>query len=629
MKSKSETKGWRFYLRLVSILLFLSGLAILAIFVVPCTRSVPIDGPKASDFCLQDPRDQGMVVLSELLGKNKAVVLVFLGTECVLNNQFLPILIEMHEEYGGKGVAFVGVNSNSQDSRESVAAHARRNAIPFPIVKDPGNKVADQLGARRTPEAFVVDSSGIIRYQGRIDDQFGIGYSRAGKPIRRDLAIALDEVLAGKAVSVSRTEVAGCCIGRVAKPKEHGSITYAKQVSRILQKNCQECHRPGQVAPMSLLTFDDALSWSDMIREVVSQGRMPPWYADPHFGKFKNDRRLSDEDKETLLSWIDNGTPRGDDQDLPPPRRFREAPDGWRIGTPDLIVSMPTPFEVPAKTPEGGVPYQYIEVDPGFKEDRWVQRAEVHAGAPEVVHHALLFANMGEIYPSPMPGSLLVSAAPGETPMDLPDGFAKKVPAGAKLVFQMHYTPNGKAQRDQTSVGLVFAKKPPRHHVVTSPIYNLKFFSLIDRIPAGADNYQIEGDYVFRHDTHLLNFAPHMHLRGKDFLYEAIYPDGRKETLLSVPQYNFWWQSVYFLAEPLAIPQDTKLHCIAHFDNSAKNPNNPDPTKNVYWGYQTWEEMMLGWFDYYLDEEDPSQSSPDKKSSVSEGNREKGRGDTQ
>lgn len=612
-KSKSATKGLRFYLRSFSILLILCVLGILGILWYFRIEPFHFEGRKAADFCLQDPRDQGMVVLSDLLRENKAVVLVFLGTECVLNNQFLPVLIELHEEYSSKGVAFVGINANTQDSRESVAEHARRNAIPFPVVKDVGNKVADQLEARRTPEAFIVDSNSIIRYQGRIDDQFGIGYVRTGKPTRRDLAIALDEVLAGKTVSVPRTEVSGCCIGRVAKPKEDGPITYAKQVSRILQKNCQECHRPGQIAPMSLMTFDDALAWSDTIREVVTQGRMPPWYADPRYGKFSNDCRLSKEDKETLLDWIDNGTPRGDDKDLPPPRRY---PEDWTIGKPDLIVSMPTPYDVPAKAPVAGIPYQYITVDPGFKEDRWVQRAEIRPGAPSVVHHSVVFVQTEKVFEPNASGAVLCGAAPGECPLDLPDGLAKKIPAGAKLVFQMHYTPNGKAQRDQTSVAIVFAKKPPRHRVITVPIYNLKFLYLLDRIPAGADNYKMESEHTFWHDSHLLNFMPHMHLRGKDFLYEAIYPNGKKETLLSVPRYDFYWQSVYRLAEPLPMPKGTKLHCIAHFDNSAKNPNNPDPTKNVYWGYQTWEEMMTGWIDYYMDDENPMQPGKEEKSSI-------------
>ncbi len=568
--------------------------------------AVPVAARKAEDFRLQDPRDQGVVVLSDLLQKNKAVVLVFMGVECVINNQFVPVLIGLHKEYASKGIAFIGLNANSQDSRESVAVHARRNAIPFPIVKDAGNKVADQLGARRTPEAFIVDRTSTIRYQGRIDDQFGIGYARPGKPTRRDLAVALDEILAGKAVSVPRTEVAGCCIGRVAKPKADGQITYAKQISRILQKNCQECHRPGQIAPMSLLTFDDALAWSDTIREVISEGRMPPWYADPRYGRFSNDRRLSSKDKETLLAWIDNGTPRGDDKDLPPPRRF---PEGWKIGTPDLIVQMPTPFEVPAKASPDGIPYQYIEVDPGIKEDRWVQRAEIRPGAPSVVHHSVVFVlRPGEAFDYTSinePGAVLCGTAPGEMPLDLPEGLAKKIPAGSKLVFQMHYTPNGKAQRDQTSVGLIFATKPPRHRVITLPIYNQRFLWRLDRVPAGAENYRMDSEHVFGHDAHLLNFMPHMHLRGKDFLYEAIYPNGKKEILLSVPRYDFNWQSIYRLAEPLPMPKGTKLHCIAHFDNSDKNPNNPDPKKDAYWGWQTWDEMMTGWFDYYQDDEKP------------------------
>src|SRR5579884_105736 len=446
----------------------------------PSAEPSAVEVQKAADFRLQDPRNQEIVTLSALCEKNKAVVLVFLGVECPLSNQFVPILADLYKEYNRKGIAFVGINANAQDGRERVAVHARQHNIPFPVVKDTGNTVADQLGARRTPEAFVVDSSITIRYRGRIDDQFGIGFARPGKPTRRDLATALDEILAGKAVSVPRTEVSGCRIGRVAQPKADGRITYAKHVSRILQKNCQECHRPGRIGPMALLTFDDALAWSDTIREVINEGRMPPWHADPRYGKFSNDRRLSEEDKETLLAWLDNGTPRGDDKDLPPPRRY---PKVWKIGEPDLILQMPKPFEVPAKAADG-IDYQYIMVDPGFKEDRWVQAAEIRPGAPAVVHHSVVLVQAGEKLDIRATGIVLCGFGPGEMPMELPEGLAKKVPAGAKLVFQMHYTPNGKAQSDQTCVGLVFAKKPPRHRVITAPIYNLKFLATLDHIPA-------------------------------------------------------------------------------------------------------------------------------------------------
>jgi peroxiredoxin len=566
-------------------------------------RAVPSPANrKAIEFRLKDPRDQRTVSLVDLKDK-KALVVVFLGAECPLSNLFLPVLADLHKEYEGKGIVFVGINANAQDGLERVATHARQHAIPFPVLKDVGNKVADQFGARRTPEAFVLDGTGKILYQGRIDDQFGIGYARPGKPTRRDLATALDEVLAGKPVSVAATSATGCLIGRVTKPKADGAVTYAKHVSRILQKNCQECHRPNQIGPMSLLSFDDAVGWSDTIREVVSEERMPPWHADPRYGTFKNDRRLSKEDRETLLTWIDHGTPRGDDKDLPPPRQF---PVGWTIGKPDLILKMPREFSVPARAPKNGIPYQFFTVDPGFKEDRWVQKAEAKPDASAVVHHIVVFiVPKGELLNPDAPGAVLCGTAPGDMPLNLEDGFAKKVPAGARLVFQMHYTPNGKPCRDQSSVALVFAKEKPRHRIFTKPIYNSSFITRFDKIPAGADNYKIEAEHVFPEDAHLMHFMPHMHLRGKDFLYEAIYPDGKKEVLLSVPHYNFGWQSVYRLAQPKAMPKGTKLHCVAHFDNSAKNPSNPDPTKTIFWGDQTWEEMMIGWIDYFLDDEKP------------------------
>jgi thiol-disulfide isomerase/thioredoxin len=554
------------------------------------------------EFALKDPRDNRLVSFADLK-THKAVVLVFLGTECPLSNAYLPVLAGVHREYADKKVAFVGVNSNRQDTPDHVAAHARDQAVPFPVVKDPGNRLADRLGARRTPEAVVLDGTGGVLYRGRIDDQFGIGYSRPGKPSRRDLAVALDAILAGKPVSLPKTAAAGCLIGRVVEPKKEGKVTFTRQVSRILQRHCQECHRPGQIGPMPLLSYDDAVSWVDTIREVVAKRRMPPWHADARFGEFANDRRLPDADREALLAWLDGGLPRGDEKDLPEPRNFAE---GWRIGKPDVVVKMSQAYEVPARTPRGGIPYKFFSVDPGFTEDRWVEKAEARPGSPSVVHHIVVFIHpKGEIFNPDAPGSVLCGTAPGDMPLQLPPGFAKKVPAGARLVFQMHYTPNGKAYRDQSEVGLRFADGKPQHRVVTKPVYNPAFLAHLDKIPARAKNYQTEAEHVFGQGCHLLAFMPHMHLRGKDFLYEAVYPDGRRQTLLSVPRYQFGWQSVYRCARPLAMPKGTRLHCVAHFDNSAANPNNPDPTREVYWGDQTWQEMMIGWIDYYRDAEFP------------------------
>jgi hypothetical protein len=353
---------------------------------------------------------------------------------------------------------------------------------------------------------------------------------------------------------------------------------------------------------MSLLTYDAAVSWAESIREAVGDGRMPPWYADPKHGKFANDRSLAKEDRETLLKWIADGTPKGDDKDLPPPRDW---PEGWTVGKPDLVITMPKPYKVPAEAPKGGVPYQHFSVKTNFKEDKWVVRAEAKPGAPEVVHHIVVFiVPPGELFRPDAPGAVLVGTAPGEMPLVLAPGLAKKVPAGSRLVFQMHYTPNGKEQTDLSSVGLIFAKEPPKHRIWVEPVIRQEFIFGLDWIPAGRDNYAMETTYTFEQDAHLTGFMPHMHLRGKDFLYEAIYPDGKKEILLSVPRYNFNWQSAYRCAEPVAMPKGTVLRCAAHFDNSAKNPNNPDPARIVRWGDQTWEEMMIGWIEYYHDDDD-------------------------
>jgi peroxiredoxin/mono/diheme cytochrome c family protein len=549
-------------------------------------------GKKISSFKLPDIHAR-QVSLDDFQDK-KAIVVVFIGTECPINNAYMPRLVELDRQFGPRGVQFLAVNSNQQDTPERVVAHSRKHELTFPVLRDEDNRVADLFAARRTPEAFLLDSERIIRYQGRIDDQFGVDFKRP-KPIRRDFVEALEEMLSGRTVSQPTTSVAGCLIARVSRPKKESQVTYARHVATILQKNCQECHRPGQIGPFSLLTYDDAAAWADTIREVVNDQRMPPWYADPRYGHFANDRRLDSEDRKTLIQWIDHGTPKGDDKALPPPRKFESD---WTIGKPDLILSMPEEFAVPATAPGNGIEYQFFTLKTNFPEDRWVTRAESKVGAPEVVHHIVMFiVEPGrEFIPKLGNAPVLCGTAPGDMPLILPPGTAKKIPAGSELIFQMHYTPNGKAQKDRSSVGLIFAKGPPERRVQTWPIHNPAF-----RIPPGADNYELEASFKFKENGYLLSFMPHMHLRGKDFLYEAIYPDGKKEVLLSVPRFNFGWQSVYRLAKPLPMSKGTEVHCIAHFDNSTKNPNNPDPTIAVFWGDQTWEEMMIGWIDFYYD----------------------------
>src|SRR5262249_10331227 len=280
--------------------------------------------------------------------------------------------------------------------------------------------------------------------------------------------------------------------------------------------------------------------------------RMPPWYADPKHGRWANDRRLPKADRDALLAWLAGGTPRGDDRGLPAPRQF---PEGGTIGKPDVGLKMPKELKVPARAPKGGVPYRYFSVPTNFTEDKWVQRAEAKPGAAEVVHHILVFiVPRGERFNPDAPGSVLCGTAPGEMPLLLAPGFAKKVPAGARLIFQMHYTPNGKEQSDRSSIGLIFASKPPKHQVLTKPVHNGWVMGRWFGIPAGADLYKIEATHSFKQDVHLLAFMPHMHLRGKSFRYELHHKGGKKDVLLDVPRYNFNWQSIYRPKEPIPMP---------------------------------------------------------------------------
>jgi peroxiredoxin/mono/diheme cytochrome c family protein len=578
---------------------------LLALAVAPIDRVAQLPAAEESaapiSFSLKDVAGHN-VALTDFRDK-KAVAVVFTGTECPVSNYYVLRLKELHAKYAPKGVQFLAVNSNPQDSAEGVADHAKREGIPFLVLKDADQKVAELLHAERTPEVVLLDGHRTICYRGRIDDQFGVGFRRP-KPNRRDLAEALDEVLAGKPVSVARTQVTGCLIARSKKTAPSGKITYSNQIARLFQKNCQECHRPGEIGPFSLLTYGQAKGWADMIHETIDSGRMPPWYADPHYGKFANDRRLSKEDKETLLAWIAQGCPEGDEKDLPQPKEWHE---GWWIGKPDVVISMPKDFMVPADGGKGGVPYQYFSVPTNFTEDKWIQAAEARPGNRAVVHHIIAFVTEPANAKRPSEGrragrgdglGYLVGVAPGEEGLVLPPGMGKKIPKGASITFQMHYTPNGVAQKDRSSLGLIFCKEPAKQLVRTAAIsaHELK-------IPAGDGNYQTKSSAKYDKETVILSFMPHMHLRGKDFEYRVKYPDGRTDVVLSVPRYDFAWQMRYVLAEPLRLPAGSTVLCTAHFDNSRNNPNNPDPTRTVTWGQQTWDEMMIGWMQYYHPDE--------------------------
>ena len=399
-------------------------------------------------------------------------------------------------------------------------------------------------------------------------------------------------------------------------------VTYTKDVAPILFKSCAECHRPGESAPMSLLSYKDVRPWAKSIREQVSNRTMPPWYADPNHGQFVNDRRLDEKQIETIRAWVEAGAPEGKAKDLPALPKFQ--PTGWTVSTPDAVFSLPLEAKVPA---DGTVAYRHFVVHTKFTEDKYVQFAEIKRGDPALVHHVIvtvLEPRNGQVPPegeitsargfgednggggnqnnrpasvrSTNSDSMLVGWAPGMSPLSLRPGLGKVIKKGSALVFQMHYTTNGTAGVDRTSIGLTFAKGPIEKQFITTGPAESRL-----AIPAGDRNYESRSSFTFKEDSHIWGFMPHMHLRGKDFMYTLVMPDGSSKVLLKVPKYDFNWQLNYWLKEPIAAPKGSRIDCLAHHDNSTANKFNPDPTKTIYWGPQTWEEMMIGWFDYTLD----------------------------
>ncbi len=602
---------------------------------LPLNRLV---GQRLANFTLLDAVTERNVSLYGFRGKH-AVVLAFLGTDCPVGDLYIPRLVELNKAFKDRGVVFLGINANAHETVAQVAEHAKKNGIDFPVLKDQGNLVADSAFVERTCEVIVLDGLAMIRYRGAIDDQYGFG-TRKPAAEHNYLRQAIEDVLTGGRVDVKATPVVGCLLDKVdpkptlknagqgvhvraaapaimegkkdsdqAEASHVGPVNYAEHVAGIVQNKCQSCHRPGEVAPFSLSSYDDVRKHAAMLREVVEERRMPPWHADPRYGHFKNDRSLSAKERATLLAWVDQGTPLGDPSKVPAAKTF---PEGWTIGKPDVIFEMPEPYLVPA---QGTVAYVHFRVPTNFKEDVWVQAAEARPSDRAIVHHIVVYVlSLGMIgLDRGFDGradSHLCGYAPGDMPSVYPEGSAKRIPAGASLLLEIHYTPNGKVKSDRSKVGLIFAKGPVKHQAHTHGIAQPRF-----QIPPGADSHEVASSFTLKKDVTLLSLMPHMHLRGKDFRYEIEYPDHRKETLLSVPAYDFGWQSYYTLAEPLPLPKGSTIHCLAHFDNSSKNPYNPDPSKSVRWGEQTWEEMMIGYVDY-VDDPAPEKPKTDTKAAV-------------
>lgn len=525
----------------------------------------------------------------ELTAGQNWTVVVFVGAECPLVRKYVPRLNELRARFDSPEVGWLAVASNSQDSLADLAGWARATQCRLTLVKDPDARLADRLGAERTPEAFVLDSAGRVHYRGRIDDQFGQDFNRP-RPNREDLTLAVESLVAGRAVELPNTPAIGCRIGRLRAPIAEAEVTWCRDVAPVFARRCQNCHRAGEFAPFALTDYAEVRGWAETIGEVVRERRMPPWHDSGPPGEFANDPRLTDDELALIERWVAGGAPEGDPAELPAPPEFS---DDWQLGEPDQVVYMSEePFAVPAT---GVVPYQWFEVDPGWTEDRWIRSAECRPGNRGVVHHVAVY-----VWP---PGKdwylalndrigLLSLFQPGQRPqLGAWDETAFYVPAGSRLRFEMHYTANGAAQTDRSCVGLRFAEPGTvRRQLSTIMIAQPRL-----EIPPGAREHRVEARYTLDEDTLVYGVGPHMHLRGRAFRIEAqASPAGTRQTLLDVPAYDFKWQVEYRMSEPRRLPAGTEIVCTAWYDNSAENANNPDPTVTVRWGEQIWEEMMLG-----------------------------------
>jgi len=554
--------------------------------------------------------------LSEI-AKARVTVFATTSTSCPLSKKYLPTLVDLVKSSGSE-ITWVLVNPQVTDKQADMQTASGQFEGRAIYVHDKEGRLAATLGALTTTDVIVLDSARTIVYHGAIDDQYGFGYS-IDAPRYRYLADALAAITAGKQPLVSATEAPGCTLEQSSKGPQASSVTYHNRISRIMQRHCVECHREGGVAPFALDTYDDVAAHSGMVKQVVERGIMPPWFAveskastepKPDAGSkavhtpWANDRSLAEIEKKDLLAWIAEGKLEGDRRDAPQPLKFDE---GWLIGKPDAIFQFARPVPIKAT---GVMPYQNIIVETNLPEDKWVQAIEVQPGDRGVVHHVLVFvqgADSGDDEPvddaAAERGGFWGIYVPGNSTLVYPDGFAKRIPKGAKLKFQMHYTPNGTATTDRTSIGLIWARQPPKHEVRVAGIVNARI-----SIPPGADNHLEEATLRLPMDATITGFLPHLHLRGKACRYEVTRSTGETTTLLDIPRYDFNWQLLYRYFEPLSLKAGESIRFTAWYDNSDRNPANPDPTKTVRWGSQTFDEMHLGYVEYYIPGAKPGES---------------------
>lgn len=562
--------------------------------VLSVVLSLSVTAKELPNFNLLDTRETNV----ELYGaRGKAVALFFTGTGCPIARKSVSKFVKLEREYATEGIDFWIVNSYADESKRDIQKEMGRLKLrEMTYLLDSKQTVAYAYDVNRTAEIILIDTfTWEAVYRGAIDNQMTEGAEKP-KATEHYLKNALDQLLAGEEISTSRTRSVGCIISYPQVSASNEAPDYATQVAPILQKNCVECHQPGAIGPWSMTSHRRVSNYSAMMEEVLLTRRMPPWDPHPGYGDFKEDQSLTREEEHTLLSWIKAGSPKGDAAD-PLAEPLPKIPD-WRMGKPDAILELPEEQEISAT---GVEPYRYVVVENPFDEDVWINGFDVKPGNHSVLHHVILYVSWPGVPESNGKlGQFFYGWAPGASPLKYPEGVAKLMPANAKLTLELHYTTNGEAQTDATEMAIYLSDGPQERVGQTRSAINTNL-----DIPPGESDARHLATYAFKQSATIYGLFPHMHFRGKWMRYELLFPNGKRETILHVPRYDFQWQLSYMLKEPRHVPAGTWLMVTGSFDNSVGNPNNPDPTQRVVFGEQSWDEMFIGFFEA-ADDPEPS-----------------------
>ena len=549
--------------------------------------------PPVNDFALLDHSGQFHRLYK--YNDTKAIVLYSYDAGCTMISDELRVLHQLKEKYAAEGVEILLIKANLEEVEKNFQLAQPQADIGFPVLSDISQLVSAELGLIRSGDVVLIDTSTWgIRYRGPVDNRGP--QQPQGSDVDYYLKDAIEAVLDNQQLTVPVVSGDGCLI-KFADPLYRPSISYEDNIAPILKEKCITCHRPGGVGPWVMDRYQTVKDWSARIKEVVMTQQMPPWHADPSIGHFSPDRSLTIPELRNLIQWINSGAPRGDGGD-PLVQTPPASVEKWPLGKPDLVIDLPNQ-KLPA---QGEIPYRWVKVKVPLKKDTWVRAVELQPSNPAVMHHGFVFVKFPKRLEKSEPlwmegrNGFFVAYVPGVNVLPLPENSGQLLPAGGTLIFQLHYVTTGSLTEDNPKLALYFHESPPAMEYKTVSASNMKI-----RIPPYAGDHPEKAETVMTENGQLHGFYPHMHYRGKNFLYEAIYPDGRSEKLLSVPNYDIHWQTFYRLSQPKLLPVGTRILVEAAFDNSANNPVNPDPSQEIKWGLKSSDEMLVGYFMYTRD----------------------------